>query len=88
MEMEKVPAAGYRIEGLSIKRFSTQAYLEKLVFPFRLAGSMLKARSLILKFKTRRGDRRGRVCQRTDPADCCFSGDPCDHPRNRIPIQV
>ncbi len=51
MEMEKVPAAGYRIEGLAISGFQRRLTAKNLLFPFRLLASLLKARSIISKFK-------------------------------------
>jgi len=55
MEMEKVPAAGYPIKGLNIaglqRSFSVRALAKNLFFPFKLIGSVLKARSIIKSFK-------------------------------------
>lgn len=51
MEMEKVPAAGYRIEGLTISGFQRRFTLKNLSFPFKLLGSLMKARAIISKFK-------------------------------------
>ncbi len=51
MEMEKVPAAGYPIEGLAISGFQRRLTWKNLTFPFKLIGSILKARSIISKFK-------------------------------------
>jgi UDP-N-acetylglucosamine--N-acetylmuramyl-(pentapeptide) pyrophosphoryl-undecaprenol N-acetylglucosamine transferase len=50
MEMEKVPAAGFRIEGLNISGFKRKLTLRNLVVPFKLAASLLKARRLIGRF--------------------------------------
>ena len=51
MEMEKVPAAGYRIEGLTISGFQRSFTAKNLLFPFKLLASLMKARSIISKFK-------------------------------------
>ena len=51
MEMEKVPQAGYRIEGLNIRGLQRKLTAANLSFPFRLIGSLLKARRLIREFK-------------------------------------
>jgi len=51
MEMEKVPAAGYRIEGLTISGFQRRLTLKNLSFPFKLLRSLLKARKIISVFK-------------------------------------
>ncbi|MFZ4522125.1 MAG: UDP-N-acetylmuramate--L-alanine ligase [Bacteroidales bacterium] len=51
MEMEKVPQAGYRIEGLTISGFQRRLTWKNLVFPFKLIGSLLKAWSIISEFK-------------------------------------
>ena len=47
MEMEKVPAAGYRIEGLPIRGFQRSAMWKNIGLPWRLLKSMLKARKLV-----------------------------------------
>ena len=51
MEMEKVPAAGYPIEGLWISGLQRKLTLKNLSFPFKLVSSLAKARSVINKFK-------------------------------------
>ena len=51
MEMEKVPAAGFRIEGLTISGFQRRLTWKNLTFPFKLVGSLMKARRIIAKFK-------------------------------------
>ena len=51
MEMQKVPAAGYRIEGLPIRGFQRGAPLKNLGLPWRLIRSMLKARRLVRTFQ-------------------------------------
>ncbi|MCK9421256.1 MAG: UDP-N-acetylglucosamine--N-acetylmuramyl-(pentapeptide) pyrophosphoryl-undecaprenol N-acetylglucosamine transferase [Bacteroidales bacterium] len=51
MEMEKVPAAGYRIEGLNISGFQRRLTLKNLGFPFKLMASLIKARSVISRFR-------------------------------------
>ncbi|MBS1580577.1 MAG: undecaprenyldiphospho-muramoylpentapeptide beta-N-acetylglucosaminyltransferase [Bacteroidetes bacterium] len=51
MEMEKVPAAGYRIESLPIRGFQRGALWKNVGLPWRLLRSMLKARRLVRTFK-------------------------------------
>lgn len=51
MEMEKVPEAGYKIEGLPIMGIQRRLTLKNLMLPFKLLKSMLKARRLIKEFK-------------------------------------
>lgn len=51
MEMEKVPEAGYPIEGLWISGIQRKLTLDNLSFPFKLASSLLKARKIIRKFR-------------------------------------
>lgn len=51
MEMEKVPAAGYKIIGLPIAGLQRKLSLSNLLFPFKLIISLLKARSIIREFK-------------------------------------
>ena len=51
MEMEKVPAAGYKIIGLPIAGIQRKLTLSNLKFPFLLLKSILKARSIVREFK-------------------------------------
>lgn len=51
MEMEKVPKAGYRIEGLPIRGLERRLSWSNLTFPFRLLSSLWKSRQIIKAFK-------------------------------------
>ncbi len=55
MEMERVPQAGYRIEGLNIAGFqrgmSLRSIGKNLSFPFKLLSSSRKARRLVQSFR-------------------------------------
>jgi len=51
MEMEKVPAAGYKIEGLWISGLQRKLTLDNLSFPFKVISSVLKSRKIIKQFK-------------------------------------
>ncbi len=51
MEMEKVPQAGYTIEGLWISGVQRKLTTKNLMFPFKLMSSLIKARSIVRKFK-------------------------------------
>lgn len=51
MEMEKVPQAGYRIEGLWISGLQRKLTLKNLLFPFKLISSLVKSRSIVKKFR-------------------------------------
>lgn len=51
MEMEKVPQAGYAIEGLWISGLQRKLTLDNLSFPFKLLSSLWKAHKIIKKFK-------------------------------------
>ncbi|MCH2197571.1 MAG: undecaprenyldiphospho-muramoylpentapeptide beta-N-acetylglucosaminyltransferase [Flavobacteriales bacterium] len=52
MEMEKVPAAGYEIDGLWITGIERKILSKKnLLFPFRLISSLSKAGKLLKKYK-------------------------------------
>lgn len=51
MEMDKVPAAGYKIEGLTIAGLQRKITMSNFLLPFKLASSMLKARSIVRNFK-------------------------------------
>ncbi len=50
LEMEKVPKAGYKIEGLDIQGFHRTRKWRNILFPFRLIKSLMKARKIIDKF--------------------------------------
>jgi len=55
MEMERVPAAGYRIEGLPIVGLQRQLNVKNVIndiqVPFKVCSSLLKAKKLIRGFK-------------------------------------
>ncbi len=51
MEMEKVPTAGYPIEGLWISGLQRKITLKNLLFPFKVLASLTKARKILKKFK-------------------------------------
>jgi UDP-N-acetylglucosamine--N-acetylmuramyl-(pentapeptide) pyrophosphoryl-undecaprenol N-acetylglucosamine transferase len=51
MEMEKVPAAGYPIEGLWISGLQRKLTLKNLSFPFKVLSSLVKAGTIINRFK-------------------------------------
>lgn len=51
LEMEKVPKAGFPIEGLWISGFHRKLTLRNLLFPIKLIASLNKARSIIKRFK-------------------------------------
>lgn len=51
MEMEKVPQAGYDIEGLWISGLQRKLTLKNLSFPFKLISSLLRSRKIIKQFK-------------------------------------
>lgn len=51
MEMEKVPQAGYKIEGLEIAGFQRKFTFSNFLLPIKIAKSLLKARKIIKRFK-------------------------------------
>ena len=51
MEMEKVPQAGYKIEGLWISGIQRKLTLKNLSFPFKLISSLFQSRKIIKQFK-------------------------------------
>ncbi len=51
MEMQKVPAVGYPIEGLWISGLQRSLSLKNLSFPFKLISSLSKAKKIIKRFK-------------------------------------
>jgi UDP-N-acetylglucosamine--N-acetylmuramyl-(pentapeptide) pyrophosphoryl-undecaprenol N-acetylglucosamine transferase len=50
MEMERVPKAGYPIEGLWISGFKRELSLDNLSFPFKLISSLINAKKILKKF--------------------------------------
>ncbi len=50
MEMEKVPQAGYRIEGLWITGLERKLSLKNMSFPFKLVSSLWKSNEIIKNF--------------------------------------
>jgi len=51
MEMEKVPAAGFKIIGLPIVGIQRRLTWKNLLVPFKLMASLIKARKIIKEFK-------------------------------------
>lgn len=51
MEMEKVPQAGYKIEGLWIAGLQRNLTFKNLMFPFKLISSLNKSKAILRKFK-------------------------------------
>jgi UDP-N-acetylglucosamine--N-acetylmuramyl-(pentapeptide) pyrophosphoryl-undecaprenol N-acetylglucosamine transferase len=50
MEMEKVPAAGYKIEGLKISGIQRKFSIKNFLLPVKIVKSVLKAKSIIKNF--------------------------------------
>lgn len=51
MEMQKVPQAGYPIEGLWISGLQRKLSWQNLLFPLKFISSLVKSRSIIKRFK-------------------------------------
>ncbi len=51
MEMEKVPAAGYKIIGLTVAGLQHKLTAKNLLFPFKLIAGMVQAKRVIRDFK-------------------------------------
>ena len=51
IEMDKVPKAGFAIEGLWIGGFNRQKLMKNLSLPFKIISSLCKSRRIIKKFK-------------------------------------
>lgn len=51
MEMEKVPQAGYKIEGLDIAGFNRSSLIKNIGLPYKLVKSFLQVRKIIKQFK-------------------------------------
>jgi len=51
MEMEKVPQAGFRIEGLDIAGFNRSSLIKNIALPFKIIQSFLQARRIMKEFQ-------------------------------------
>lgn len=51
MEMEKVPQAGYKIEGIDIAGFNRSSLIKNIGLPLKLAKSFFQVRSILGSFK-------------------------------------
>jgi UDP-N-acetylglucosamine--N-acetylmuramyl-(pentapeptide) pyrophosphoryl-undecaprenol N-acetylglucosamine transferase len=51
MEMEKVPLAGYKIEGLDIAGFNRSSLIKNIGLPFKLIKSFFQVRSIVKSFQ-------------------------------------
>lgn len=51
MEMQKVPQAGYKIEGLWISGIQRKISVQNAKFPFKLIDSLIKSRKILKEFK-------------------------------------
>jgi UDP-N-acetylglucosamine--N-acetylmuramyl-(pentapeptide) pyrophosphoryl-undecaprenol N-acetylglucosamine transferase len=51
MEMEKVPQAGYKIEGLDIAGYNRSSLIKNIGLPIKLLKSFLQVRTIFKKFK-------------------------------------
>ncbi len=51
MEMEKVPQAGYEIQGLNIAGFQRGSVLRNILLPIKIIDSLLSAYRIVKKFK-------------------------------------
>src|SRR3954467_2306434 len=51
MEMEKIPQAGYKIEGLDIAGFNRSSLIKNIGLPFKLLKSFLQVKQIFGSFK-------------------------------------
>lgn len=51
MEMEKVPQAGYKIEGLNMAGFNRSSLIKNIALPYKLLQSLLTVRQIFKRFK-------------------------------------
>lgn len=51
MEMQKVPQAGYKIEGLWISGLQRKLTIQNMMFPFKVMSSLWRSRKIIREFK-------------------------------------
>lgn len=51
MEMEKVPQAGFRIEGLDIEGFNRSSLIKNIALPFKILKSIFQVRRIVKTFR-------------------------------------
>jgi len=51
MEMEKVPEAGYKIEGIDIAGFNRSSLIKNIGLPFKLIKSFIQVKGIVNQFK-------------------------------------
>ena len=51
LEMQKVPEAGYEIDGLWISGFQRDNILKNLLLPLKIVSSIMTANKIVKKFK-------------------------------------
>ena len=51
MEMEKVPAAGYKIIGLDIQGFQRKSLIKNILLPYKMLMSLVRSRNIIKEFQ-------------------------------------
>ena len=51
MEMEKVPQAGYKIEGLDIAGFNRSSLIKNIGLPFKIIKSLMQAKDIMNSFR-------------------------------------
>lgn len=51
MEMEKIPQAGYKIEGLDIAGYNRSSFFKNISLPYKLAKSFFKVSEIIKSFR-------------------------------------
>src|ERR1700744_4298574 len=51
MEMEKIPQAGYRIEGMDIAAFNRSSLIKNISLPFKLLKSFFQVRGIMDEFR-------------------------------------
>jgi UDP-N-acetylglucosamine--N-acetylmuramyl-(pentapeptide) pyrophosphoryl-undecaprenol N-acetylglucosamine transferase len=77
MEMERVPAAGYKIKGLNIAGFQRGKIAANLGLPFKVLSSLLDARSIVKDFKPDAAIGVGGYASGPLLMAASFSGVPC-----------
>lgn len=77
MEMERVPAAGYKIKGLNIAGFQRGKIASNLGLPFKVLSSLMDARSIVKEFKPNAAIGVGGYASGPLLMAASFSGVPC-----------
>ncbi len=84
MEMEKVPQAGYKIEGLDIAGFNRSSLIKNIGLPLKLIKSFAQVRKIFSSIQSGCSDRSGRLFYFSGIALCPKQGHCFFHTRKQF----